>query len=60
MRNPPERSGGKKGFFVKLYGKWQILIEKCMGCISVDFTAHHYAQLLGLQSPWKVTSVDLI
>jgi hypothetical protein len=36
MKNPPERSGGKKGFFVKLYGKWQILIEKCMGCISVD------------------------
>jgi hypothetical protein len=25
----------------------------------MDFTAHHYAQLLGLQAPWKVTSVDL-
>lgn len=25
----------------------------------MDFTANHYAQLLGLQSPWKVTSVDL-
>lgn len=25
----------------------------------MDFTSDHYAQLLGLVSPWKVTSVDL-
>lgn len=25
----------------------------------MDFTADHYAQLLGLKAPWKVTSVDL-
>jgi transposase len=25
----------------------------------MDLTANHYAQLLGLQSPWKVTGVDL-
>jgi len=25
----------------------------------MDLTANHDAQLLGLQSPWKVTSVDL-
>jgi hypothetical protein len=25
----------------------------------MDLTANHYAQLLGIQSPWKITSVDL-